>query len=107
MFENVNLLPKVAPPVEVEKNIWSFDNPNLVSDVTDWALETPNIYYVGLGVLVVAIALVACICCCCQCCCRCCFSQKSARIVTEAPKEEIERIESAKKHIKVRDVLND
>ena len=58
--------------------MWSFDNPDLVDDVWNWSLETPNVYYVGAGLLVVVAMLLACICCCCRRCCCPSWTQVSA-----------------------------
>ena len=101
-FENTNLEPRRDSPAD--KNMWSFDNPDLVDDVTDWVVETPNIYYAGAVVLVLLILLIACVCCCCRCCC----SSSQTKVVSEqVTKDEINRFEKAKQQIKVKDVLNE
>lgn len=101
MFENDKLEPRRDSPAD--KDIWSFDNPDLVDDVTDWVMETPNIYYAGAAVLVLLILLIACVCCCCRCCC----SSKAKVISNEPPQDEINRFEKAKQSIHVKDVLNE
>ena len=68
-FENEELLPS---NVASKKQIWSFDNPDLVEDAYEWTIQSPNVYYVGGGLLALALLLMLCICCCCRCCCKCC-----------------------------------
>ena len=70
-----------------------------------WAIQTPQIFLVALGIVFVAIMVIACILCCCRGqCCFCC--QKPVQIKPEmATKEELDAMERAKKSIKVKDVL--
>ena len=77
----------------------------MVEDVKEWAIKSPNIYYVGAGVLVFAIAFIACICCCCQRCC--CPSGSKVRQDKSIKMEEKRSVELAKTQIKVKDVLNE
>lgn len=93
-----------------QKNIWSLDNPNLASDLANWAITSPNYYYWGAGVLVIFLSIVACICCCWQqgCCRRCCCPNKTkVGQDTEKDKEENSNVEMVKKKIKTSDVLNE
>lgn len=90
-----------------DESIWSFDNPNLVSDVASWSIVAPQIYAVALGVLLIAMAIITCVLSCCRgSCCFCCM--KPVQITPEeATKEELEAMEKAKKQINVRDVLDE
>lgn len=54
--------------MDASGSMWSFSNPDLAEDVKDWAVEAPTVYYVGSGLLLVAISIISCICCCCQAC---------------------------------------
>ena len=69
-FSNPDVTGQVT---KAEESIWSFDNPALVSDVANWAIEPPQIYLVAVCVLLTAFAVLACVLCCCRgSCCFCC-----------------------------------
>ena len=76
-------------------DIWSLDNPDLVDDVYNWAQETPQLYYVLAGALVLLILLTCCICACCRCCCGCCCGVRT-KAKSRVQSEKLDDFENKK-----------
>ena len=92
--------------VKDDKEIWSFDNPDLAEDAYKWGLETPNIFYVSGVLLLICISII--LCCYYRCCCCCCCGSSSKRPnkvqqVSTTPQSELQ----ARRNIKVKDVLQE
>lgn len=98
-FSNERLAPKVDDP----DKMWTLDNPDLASDVYNWSIEAPHVYYVGAGLLIVVSLLVSCICCCCQAC----YNPKQTKVEDDPDSSKLKSIQLAHKRVKAVDVLNE